>query len=122
MRGKTRSVEKEGEVVLQAPEPRLLCRPTKTPVCVDSMAWHIRSTEVESFSRYQCTVYTDTTKAQECRTYWISGVTRGCQELSVIETEVSLTGDRWQKHPTVTGPDAPCILGINYLRKRYFKI
>lgn len=114
-------MEKEGEVVLQAPELRLLCRPIKNTVCVDSMAWHIGSTEVQSFSRYQCKVYTDASKAQEWRTYWISGVTGGCQELSVIETEVSLTGDRWQEHPIVTGSEGMCILGINYLRREYFK-
>ncbi|GAB0208544.1 hypothetical protein GRJ2_003320100 [Grus japonensis] len=51
----------------------------------------------------------------------ISGVTDGCQELSVLEAEVSLTGDKWEKHPIVTGPEAPCILGIDYLRRGYFK-
>ncbi|GAB0203381.1 hypothetical protein GRJ2_002803700 [Grus japonensis] len=52
---------------------------------------------------------------------WISGVTGGCQELSVLEAEVSFTGDKWEKHPIVTGPEAPCILGIDYLRRGYFK-
>ncbi|GAB0203355.1 hypothetical protein GRJ2_002801100 [Grus japonensis] len=51
----------------------------------------------------------------------ISGVTGGCQELSVLEAEVSFTGDKWEKHPIVTGPEAPCILGIDYLRRGYFK-
>ncbi|GAB0210014.1 mitochondrial enolase superfamily member 1 [Grus japonensis] len=27
----------------------------------------------------------------------------------------------WQKHPVVTGPEALCILGIDYLRREYFK-
>nr|XP_032600123.2 macrophage immunometabolism regulator isoform X2 [Taeniopygia guttata] len=35
--------------------------------------------------------------------------------------KVSLTGNGWQKHPIVTGPEAPCILGIDYLRNGYFK-
>jgi len=35
----------------------------------------------------------------------IYGVTGGSQELSVLEAEVSLTGNEWEKHPTVTGPD-----------------
>ena len=48
-------------------------------------------------------------------------MTGGSQELSVLEAEVSLTGQDWQKHPIVTGPEAPCILGIDYLRKGYFK-
>ncbi|TRZ08543.1 hypothetical protein HGM15179_018568 [Zosterops borbonicus] len=39
----------------------------------------------------------------------------------VLKVEVSLTGKDWQKHPIVTGPDAPCILDIDYLRNRYFK-
>ncbi|GAB0177148.1 hypothetical protein GRJ2_000180000 [Grus japonensis] len=52
---------------------------------------------------------------------WISGVTGGCQELSVLEAEVNLTGDKWEKHPIVTGPEAPCILGIDYLRRGYFR-
>ncbi|PKU33597.1 hypothetical protein llap_16098 [Limosa lapponica baueri] len=51
----------------------------------------------------------------------ISGVTDGSQELMVLEAEVSLTGNKWEKHPIVTGPDAPCILGIDYLKKGYFK-
>ncbi|GAB0208621.1 hypothetical protein GRJ2_003327800 [Grus japonensis] len=51
----------------------------------------------------------------------ISGVTGGSQQLTLLEAEVSLTGNDWQKHPIVTGPEAPCILGIDYLRKGYFK-
>ncbi|KAK4806478.1 LOW QUALITY PROTEIN: hypothetical protein QYF61_013971 [Mycteria americana] len=47
----------------------------------------------------------------------ICGVTGGSQQLTVLEAEVSLTGNEWQKHPTVTGPEAPCILGIDYLRR-----
>ncbi|KAK4811035.1 hypothetical protein QYF61_015739 [Mycteria americana] len=53
----------------------------------------------------------------------------GCREvgvglfsqLTVLEAKVSLTGNKWQKHPIVTGPEAPCILGIAYLRRGYFK-
>ena len=41
--------------------------------------------------------------------------------MRVLETDVSLTGQEWQKQPIVTGPEAPCILGIDYLRRRYFK-
>ncbi|KAK4826273.1 hypothetical protein QYF61_006720 [Mycteria americana] len=51
----------------------------------------------------------------------MSGVTGGSQQLTVLEAEVSLTGNEWQKHPLVTGPEAPCILGIGYLRRGYFK-
>ncbi|RMB92878.1 hypothetical protein DUI87_30772 [Hirundo rustica rustica] len=51
----------------------------------------------------------------------ISGVTGGSHQLTVLEAEVSLTRNGWQKHPIVTGPEAPCILGIDYLRNGYFK-
>ncbi|GAB0186826.1 mitochondrial enolase superfamily member 1 [Grus japonensis] len=51
----------------------------------------------------------------------ISGVTGGSQQLTVLEAEVSLPGNEWQKHPIVTGPEAPCILGIDYLWRGYFK-
>ncbi|RMC16222.1 hypothetical protein DUI87_08437 [Hirundo rustica rustica] len=43
------------------------------------------------------------------------------QELTLLEAEVSLTGKEWQKHPIVTGPGAPCILGIDFLRNGYYK-
>jgi len=48
-------------------------------------------------------------------------VTGGSQELSAPEAEVSLTGKQWQQQPTVTGLEVPCILGIDYLRREYFK-
>ncbi|GAB0210241.1 hypothetical protein GRJ2_003489900 [Grus japonensis] len=51
----------------------------------------------------------------------ISGVTGGSQQLTLLEAEVSLTGKDWEKHPIVTGPEALCILGIDYLRRGYFK-
>ncbi|RMC22008.1 hypothetical protein DUI87_02879 [Hirundo rustica rustica] len=51
----------------------------------------------------------------------ISGVTGGSQQLTLLEAEVNLTGNGWQKHPIVTGPEVPCILGIDYLRNGYFK-
>ena len=34
---------------------------------------------------------------------------------------MSLTGQECQKHAIVTGPEAPCILVIDYLRRGYFK-
>ncbi|GAB0207815.1 hypothetical protein GRJ2_003247200 [Grus japonensis] len=58
-------------------------------------------------------------KGTECIS--ISGVTGGSQQLTLLEAEVSLTGNEWQKHPIVTGPEAPCILGIDYLWRGYFK-
>ncbi|KAK4806759.1 hypothetical protein QYF61_005555 [Mycteria americana] len=61
----------------------------------------------------QCTLISSGYKGVE--PIWISG-------LSVLEAEVSLIGNEWQKHPIVTGPEAPCILGIDYLRLRYFKV
>jgi len=63
----------------------------------------------------QCTLMPSEFKGSE--SICISGLTGVSQELSVLEAEVSLTGQEWQKHPIVTGPEAPCILGIDYLRK-----
>ncbi|GAB0188041.1 hypothetical protein GRJ2_001269400 [Grus japonensis] len=51
----------------------------------------------------------------------ISGVTGGSQQLTLLEARVSLTGNDWEKHPIVTGPEALCILGIDYLWRGYFK-
>lgn len=34
---------------------------------------------------------------------------------------MSLARSEWQKYPTATGPEVPCILGIDYLRKGYLK-
>jgi len=51
----------------------------------------------------------------------IHGLTGGSQELTTLKAKISLTGKDWQKHPIVTGPGAPCILGIDYLRRGYFK-
>ncbi|XP_014116415.1 PREDICTED: uncharacterized protein LOC102105886 [Pseudopodoces humilis] len=45
----------------------------------------------------------------------------GSQDFTLVEADVSLTGNEWKKHPIVTGPEAPCILGIDYLRSGYFK-
>jgi len=67
----------------------------------------------------QCTLMSSQFKGSE--SICISGVTGGSQELIVLEAEVSLTGQEWQKHPIVTGPEAPCILGIDYLRRGYFE-
>ncbi|RMB93683.1 hypothetical protein DUI87_29913 [Hirundo rustica rustica] len=51
----------------------------------------------------------------------IAGVTRGSQEFTLVEADVSLTENEWKRHPIVTGPEAPCILGIDFLRNGYFK-
>ncbi|KAK4820393.1 hypothetical protein QYF61_025567 [Mycteria americana] len=51
----------------------------------------------------------------------ISGVAGGSQQLTVLEAKASLTGNEWQKHPIVTGPEALCILGTDYLRREYVK-
>lgn len=32
-----------------------------------------------------------------------------------------MTGKEWKKHPTVTSPEALCILGVDFLRSGYFK-
>ncbi|RMB96455.1 hypothetical protein DUI87_27130 [Hirundo rustica rustica] len=40
---------------------------------------------------------------------------------SFLQADVSLTENEWKRHPIVTGPEAPCILGIDFLRNGYFK-
>lgn len=47
---------------------------------------------------------------------WITGMTEGYQQVAMLEAEVSLTANKWQKHPAVTGLEASCILGIDYIR------
>ncbi|RMC20293.1 hypothetical protein DUI87_01140 [Hirundo rustica rustica] len=51
----------------------------------------------------------------------IAGMTGGSQDFTLVEVDVSLTGNEWKRHPIVTGPEAPCILGIDFLRNGYFK-
>ncbi|RMB92837.1 hypothetical protein DUI87_30731 [Hirundo rustica rustica] len=51
----------------------------------------------------------------------IAGVTGGSQDFTLVEADVSLTGNEWKRHPIVTGPEAPCILGIDFLQNGYFK-
>ena len=41
---------------------------------------------------------------QGTESIYIHGVTGGSQELTMLEAEISLTGEDWQKHPIVTGP------------------
>ncbi|TRZ07315.1 hypothetical protein HGM15179_018998 [Zosterops borbonicus] len=38
-----------------------------------------------------------------------------------LEADVSLTGNEWKRHPIVTGPEAPCILGRDFLQNGHFK-
>ncbi|RMC19912.1 hypothetical protein DUI87_03478 [Hirundo rustica rustica] len=51
----------------------------------------------------------------------IAEVTKSSQDFTLVEADVSLTGNEWKRHPIVTGPEAPCILGIDFLRNGYFK-
>ena len=51
----------------------------------------------------------------------ISAVTGGSQQLTILEAEISFTGNKWQKYPIVTDPEVPCILDIDYLRRGYFR-
>lgn len=41
--------------------------------------------------------------------------------LSVLETEVSLRGNKWQKHLLVTSLESPCIFGTDYFIRGYCK-
>lgn len=51
----------------------------------------------------------------------VAGVKGGRHQLNLLEGRVSMTGKEWQKHPVVTGPEAPCILGIDFLLNGYYK-
>ncbi|TRZ07220.1 hypothetical protein HGM15179_019886 [Zosterops borbonicus] len=42
-------------------------------------------------------------------------------KLSVLEAKVTLAGYKWEKHPIMTGPETPCVLDTDYLRRGYFK-
>ena len=66
----------------------------------------------------QCTMPSNDKGAESNSIYGVMGES---QEWSVLEAEVSLTGNEWEKHLIVTDPDAPCILGIEYLKRGYFK-
>jgi len=67
----------------------------------------------------QCTLMPSDYKGAE--PIGISGVTGGSQHLPELEAEVNLTGNEWQKHHGVTGPEAPCVLGTGCLRIGDFK-
>lgn len=71
------------------------------------MAWHIR------FTKVLYTLYIDAIDAQECRIHLDLWSDWGCQEFSALEAKGSLTGNKWEKHPAVTGSGTPCILGID---------
>ena len=85
------------------------------------MAWHVPPTGVKALvdTGAQCTLLPSNYIGAEPIS--IAGVTGGSQELTVLEAEVSLTRNEWQKHPIVTGPEAPCILGLDSVRRGYFK-
>ncbi|RMB98167.1 hypothetical protein DUI87_25648 [Hirundo rustica rustica] len=67
----------------------------------------------------QCTILPSRYVGEESVS--IAGVTGGSQDFTLVEADVSLTGNEWKRHPIVTGPEAPCILGIDFLRNGYFK-
>lgn len=79
--------------------------------CVDPAVWLIIPTIVKGSSRHQCKV------AIPSIPICISRVTGRAQQLTVLVVEVSLTRNEGQKHSIVTGPEAPCSLGIDCLRR-----
>ncbi|RMC20516.1 hypothetical protein DUI87_01367 [Hirundo rustica rustica] len=89
--------------------------------CVDLMAWHIRATGMLNLvdTGAQCILMPSGHVGTEPIS--IAEVTGGSQQLTLLEAEVSLTGKEWQKHPVVTGPGAPHILGIDFLWNGYYK-
>jgi len=65
------------------------------------MAWYVISTTVQGSSAQSTLISSDYKGAESI---CISGVTRGFQQLTVLEDEVLLTGNKWQKHPIVDWP------------------
>ena len=57
------------------------------------------------------------TSHQGTESICISGVTGGSQELTVLETEIHLTGKDEQNRPIVCGAPRPVTLSVNYLRE-----
>ena len=57
------------------------------------------------------------TSHQGTESICISGVTGGSQELTVLETEIHLTGKDEQNCPIVCGAPRPVTLSVNYLRE-----
>lgn len=39
----------------------------------------------------------------------------------MLEAEVTVTSNKWQKHPIVTDMETWCILGMDYIRRGYFR-
>ncbi|RMC06271.1 hypothetical protein DUI87_15702 [Hirundo rustica rustica] len=77
------------------------------------------STKKEAAPVTQCTLLSSRHVGEESVS--IAGVIRGSQDFTLVEADVSLTGNEWKKHPIVTGPEAPCILGIDSLQNANFK-
>lgn len=67
----------------------------------------------------QCTLMPSNYEGSE--SVCTSGVRGGYQELILLEAELSLTENEWQKHSIASGPEALCILVIDYLMREYFK-
>lgn len=61
----------------------------------------------------QCTIIPS--QHVEAESISIAGMTSRSQDLTLVEAEVNLTRNEWKKHPLVTGPEAPCILSIDFL-------
>lgn len=85
--------------------------------CVDLMAWHKYKalTDTGAQSTLMPSRYIG------ARIYLYFWGDRRIPTVTLLEAEVSLTANKWQSHPAVTGPEALDILGIDYLRKGYFK-
>ncbi|RMC09728.1 hypothetical protein DUI87_13515 [Hirundo rustica rustica] len=75
--------------------------------------------DILQISAVQCTLLPSRHVGEESVS--IAGVTGGSQDFTLVEADVSLTGNEWKRHPIVTGPEAPYILGIDFLRNGYFK-
>lgn len=66
-------------------------------------------------------VYPNTIRLQRGRIHLNFWSDRRIPRTVCVRDEVSLSGNEWQKHPFVTGPETLCIFGINCLRRGHFK-
>lgn len=81
----------------------------------------MRTTKYEALvdTGAQCTLFPS--KLVGAKSVSIAGVTGESQNLTLMEVHVNLTGNEWKKHSIVTGPEAPCVLHIDFLLSEYFK-
>lgn len=84
--------------------------------CIDTSApWEYKALEDTG------AMYSNTIRLQRGRIHLYLWSDKRIPRTVCVRAEASLSGNEWQKHPTVTGPETSCIFGIDYLRRGHFK-